>query len=212
MNLGISLLLTFINGFGCLTNTSTLYYILKNFDVTVHVFTLVFVDSIISTSCSFVAAIIYSLGMTNIISLDLTNCSVIFFSTFLPLYLGGILTFLVAAIRFILTKKSAQNIQIQNSKVLLLSFATFLACVVLLVAFFVYSLALDIPFIFIVEVCTNRRRPIGTLNSLAARSGILFNIISVVLDIILIKLIRKTVLPGQGNLQTIEGQLEPGKK
>ena len=214
MNTGFSLIFTLINCFGCMTNVSTVIYILKNFDVSVHVFTLVFVDSLISTSCSFMATIIRGFVMSNLLTWGFNNCTVLFLSTFLPTHFGGILTCLVAAIRLILAKKSAQNIQVSNKKVSIWSFSTFLFFVALSGTFYAVNLILNIPFVVIVEICKNERRPVGTFNSLASRTGIIFYIFSIILDILVIRFIRKTVLPetGQNNqLQTISEQVGDGE-
>ena len=215
MNLDFSFFLILINSVGCLTNLLTGIYILKNFDVTVHVFALVFVDSLISTSCSFMATVVRGSVMSNILSWGFGNCSVLFFSTFLPTYFGGILTCLVATIRFILVKKSAQNSQISNLKVFIFSFSTFFFFVALTVCFYTVNLVLNIPYVLIVEICSNKRRPIGLLNALALRTGMIFNILSIILDILVIRFIRKNVMPetAQDNqLQIMSGQVEDGEK
>jgi hypothetical protein len=66
-----------------------------------------------------------------------------------------------------------------------------------------------------VEICSNKRRPIGLLNALALRTGMIFNILSIILDILVIRFIRKTVMPetAQDNqLQIMSGQVEDGEK
>ena len=185
MNLDFSFFISLINFVGFLANVSTVIYILKNFDITVHVFALLFIDSLISTSCSFMATVIRGFVISNIFNWGFSNCTVLFLSTFLPTHFGGILTCLVAAIRLILTKKSAQNIQVSNSKVFILSFSTFLLFVALYGAYYAFNLMLDIPFVIVVEVCSSKSRPVGTMN----------NMISIVLDILMIRFIRETVLP-----------------
>ena len=215
MNLDLSFFLILINSVGCLTNLLTGIYILKNFDVTVHVFALLFVDSLISTSCSFVATIIRGFVMSNLLTWGFNNCTVLFLSTFLPTHFGGILTCLVAAIRLILTKKSAQNIQVSNSKVFILSFSTFLLFVALYGAYYAFNLMLDIPFVIVVEVCSSKIRPVGTVNNMMFRSGFIFNMISIVLDILMIRFIRQTVLPEpvlNNQLQTLSEQVEGSNK
>jgi len=42
-----------ISAAGIAFNLSTFVYILKNFDITIHVYSLLFIDSLISTSSSF---------------------------------------------------------------------------------------------------------------------------------------------------------------
>ena len=214
MNLDFSFFISLINFVGFLANISTVIYILKNFDITVHVFALLFVDSLISTSCSFMATVIRGFVMSNIFTWGFNNCTVLFLSTFLPTHFGGILTCLVAAIRLILTKKSAQNIQVSNSKVFILSFSTFLLFVALYGAYYAFNLMLDIPFVIVVEVCSSKSRPVGTMNNMMFRSGFIFNMISIVLDILMIRFIRETVLPDSvqnNHLQTLSEQVEGNK-
>ena len=214
MNLDFSFFISLINFVGFLANVSTVIYILKNFDITVHVFALLFVDSLISTSCSFMATVIRGFVMSNIFTWGFNNCTVLFLSTFLPTHFGGILTCLVAAIRLILTKKSAQNIQVSNSKVFILSFSTFLLFVALYGAYYAFNLMLDIPFVIVVEVCSSKSRPVGTMNNMMFRSGFIFNMISIVLDILMIRFIRETVLPDSvqnNHLQTLSEQVEGNK-
>jgi len=152
--------------------------------------------------------------MSNIFTWGFNNCTVLFLSTFLPTHFGGILTCLVAAIRLILTKKSAQNIQVSNSKVFILSFSTFLLFVALYGAYYAFNLMLDIPFVIVVEVCSSKSRPVGTMNNMMFRSGFIFNMISIVLDILMIRFIRETVLPDSvqnNHLQTLSEQVEGNK-
>jgi hypothetical protein len=93
-------------------NLSTLVYILRSFNVTIHVYSLLFIDSLISTFCSLALFILETLIGTGLVSQSYHYCTLSFLSLFLPTYYGGVLTFLVACIRYTLAKKSAKNIQV----------------------------------------------------------------------------------------------------
>ena len=104
-----------ITTFGLIFNASTLAYILSNFNVRVHVYTLLFIDALIST---FSSSLLFSLDIfiaAGFLQQSFHYCNISFLALFLPTYCGGVLTFLVACIRFILAKKSARNIQVTNS-------------------------------------------------------------------------------------------------
>jgi hypothetical protein len=161
------------------------------------------------------ATVIRGFVISNIFNWGFSNCTVLFLSTFLPTHFGGILTCLVAAIRLILTKKSAQNIQVSNTKVFILSSLTFLIFVALYGAHYTFNLMLDIPFVIVVEVCSSKIRPVGTVNNMMFRSGFIFNMISIVLDILMIRFIRQTVLPEpvlNNQFQTLSEQVEGSNK
>ena len=105
-----------ISATGIAFNVSTFCYILKNFDITVHVYSLLFIDSLISTFSSFASFSLEVLIGNGLLSRSYNYCTLSFLSLFLPTYYGGVLTFLVACIRYTLAKKSAKNIQVSMSQ------------------------------------------------------------------------------------------------
>ena len=102
-----------LSSFGCLTNFVTLLYILKRFDIRVHVFTLLFIDAIFSLICSLISVTLDTLLMANIIKVNLLYCHISFLTVWLPMFYGDILTFKVAFLRYYLTIKAAKNIQVK---------------------------------------------------------------------------------------------------
>jgi hypothetical protein len=58
-------------------------------------------------------------------------------------------------------------------------------------AYYAFNLILDIPFVIVVEVCSSKSRPVGTMNNMMFRSGFIFNMISIVLDILMIRFSSK---------------------
>lgn len=104
-----------ITAAGIAFNLSTFVYILKNFDITLHVYSLLFIDSLISTSSSFASFSLETLIGTGYMDRSYHYCTLSFLSLYWPTYYGGILTLLVACIRYTLAKKSAKNIQVSIS-------------------------------------------------------------------------------------------------
>ena len=108
-----------LSSFGCLTNFVTLLYILKRFDIRVHVFTLLFIDAIFSLICSLISVTLDTLLMANIIKVNLLYCHISFLTVWLPMFYGDILTFKVAFLRYYLTIKAAKNIQVKFYELIL---------------------------------------------------------------------------------------------
>ena len=101
-----------LSSFGCLTNFATLVYILKSFDIRIHVFTLLLIDAIISIIWSLISVIMDALVLGNIAMVDITYCTISFLSIWLPMFYGAVLTFKVAFLRYFLTIKAAKNVQV----------------------------------------------------------------------------------------------------
>ena len=104
---------------GFISNGSTLLYILQNFNIFIHVFSLLFIDTLFSTSCALLSLILDVLVRTEVLQQSFTYCTMSFLALYLPAFYGPVLTFLVAVTRYILTKKSARNIQVIQQKCLI---------------------------------------------------------------------------------------------
>ena len=105
-----------LSSFGCLTNFLTLLYILKRFDIRVHVFTLIFIDVIISLVSSLISVTLDAFVMGDLITVSPIYCHISFLTIWLPIFYGDILTFKVAFVRYYLTIKAARNIQVWELK------------------------------------------------------------------------------------------------
>ena len=103
----------FLGLLGFLSNGSTLIYILRNFNISIHVFALLFIDTLISVASDLLSLILDVLVRAEVLQQGFTYCNMSFLALYLPMYYGTVLTFLVAVTRYILTKKSARNIQVK---------------------------------------------------------------------------------------------------
>ena len=104
---------------GFISNGSTLLYILQNFNIFIHVFALLFIDTLFSTACALLSLILDVLVRAEVLKHSFTYCTMSFLALYLPAFYGPVLTFLVAVTRYILTKKSARNIQVMQQKCLI---------------------------------------------------------------------------------------------
>ena len=79
------------------TNLTTLTHVAKSFELKVHISCLIFIDAVISTTCSVLSSIN---AVISIVAADNpVLCTVQFISNLIPCYLGACLTFLMASIR-----------------------------------------------------------------------------------------------------------------
>ena len=184
---------------GLILNLGTLLYILTSFNIKIHVYTLLFIDSLICTTFSVVLVILDVFLIHEILSNSFWYCNVWFFTLFLPTYCGGILTFLVAIIRYILALKAAQNIQLPNKTVSCWSLSFFFFWILVIILFISINIWMDIPIAMIIEACASSpvRLPqhVGIPNNMATRSIAIFNFLSLIMDGLLVKFIKKTILP-----------------
>ncbi len=121
-------------------NTATLVYIISNFDIKTHVFTLLFLDVLFSTICSGICVVFDLMVVSGLIKINFTYCTISFLSLYLPSCYGAGITLAVAAIRYVLTRKSAQNKKVSNFKVSLISLLSLLVLVILTLGFLVYNI------------------------------------------------------------------------
>jgi hypothetical protein len=199
---------------GSFTNTFTIIYLLRNYNIAVHVYTLIFIDSLISTTCSFTMLFYDSLVFSQILTMNFWYCTISQLTIFLPMYWGSILTCMVAIIRYVLAQKAAKNIQVSNFKVSLLAIAGFCLVIAVTFSFFAFNICSDIPYTFYVESCMiaeRTPRSVPMVNVIALRSGIFFNVTSVIVDILMLKFIKKTILainsgPSEASGLSIEEQ------
>ena len=79
----------------CLSNLTTLQFVVKNFNLKTHVFTLLFLDSLSSTVCSIASAIFETIFFTKILEPNFIICSWSFLVAYIPNCFGAILTLLI---------------------------------------------------------------------------------------------------------------------
>ena len=186
-----------LGSFGFFSNSATLIYIARSFNIQIHVYSLLFIDSLISTACALTSLIIDLLLVFDVLSKSFVYCVSSHLSMYIPFCFGAILTFMVAMIRYILGLKSSKNIHISNLKVSLFSLCTFSLIAVSVAIFLGFQIFHDIPFTFYVEAClTKEREPrnVSMTNLIALRIGAFVNVASVIVDCLMIRFIRKTTL------------------
>ena len=164
-------------------------------------FSLLFIDSVISKVCCVLASLLDVLTLTKQVGNSKLFCNFQFLSAFLPCYLGACLTILVASIRYLLATKSKQNQKISDTRVSIIAFVVFGCLAALFLIYLAVNTILNTPFSFIVETCANNKssnntsRHLSTLNVLALQVPNVFSIISLAVDLCLVRFLRKSIVP-----------------
>jgi hypothetical protein len=194
---------------GLATNAFALIHVRRSFDISTHVFTLIFIDALVSTACCVLSSVVDVVSLSVNVDHTVAFCTFEFLASMLSSHLGASLTLLVASIRYVLTLKAAKNRQPSNFKVSLISITVFIVVAVSFLSYVIINAILDRPFSFLVETCTNSeslrpKRDISSLNVIALQMPIFFNLISLLVDLCLVKFLRKTILPQSSNAQQME--------
>ena len=69
---------------GFISNFLTLLYIVNSFNIRTHVFLLIFIDTLFSTSCCFVGVILYVFIAAEVIEINFIFCTLSFFVSYIP--------------------------------------------------------------------------------------------------------------------------------
>ena len=185
------------------TNFTTLVYIATTFNIKTHVFTLIFLDSISSTVCSVVSTLFDSLLLAGKLQPNHHVCFLAFLIVNLSNCFGSIFTALIAIVRYFLAKLSAKNIQPSNKKVSTIALAVFAALASINLSAYLTHAVLDLPVAFSIEVCANRdlsARPIKPISTLLLLIPIIFSLISLAIDMKMIRFLRKVIIPVKANV------------
>lgn len=177
-------------------NGSTMIYIVRSFDISTHVFFIVFIDALISTLCAFFSLMADAMAILGLMSTNEFYCTAVFISTFLPHNFGTFLTMIVALIRYTLAKKSAMNIHYSNFRVLFVSLMGFFLLAILTISHLFLNILLDIPQSFVSESCSaqfREARPVPLFNVLVLMSPTLYSILSLITDVFMMRFLRKTI-------------------
>jgi len=150
---------------GLLFNFATFIYIVTNFNIKVHVYTLLFIDSLICMTSSLGLIILDTFFIYGIWNNSFWYCNTWFFTLLLPTYCGGILTFLVAAIRYILALKASKNIQPSNKTVSCWSLSFFFFGIFVITSFICINIWMDIPIAMMIEICASSQERPGVNSS-----------------------------------------------
>jgi len=182
---------------GLLSNVTALLYIFQSFNIKTHVFTLIFLDALISTACVIISSITDLLLITNIVLFQNFVCTILFLVSFLPCIYGALLTLIIAIVRLELAKKSAKNIHPSNKRVLCISLGVFtLIAIAILVYFLIHSM-LNIPFALFADACLNPdiESRSFSIHGLVLQLPTLFNILSLITDVRMIRFLKKVIIP-----------------
>jgi hypothetical protein len=113
-----------------------------------------------------------------------------------------LLTLLIASIRYVLTKKSAKNIHPENGRVLLWSAGLFFAFVICTATFFITNFVYDFPFSKFIDTCANQEpREYSGLTMTFLQLPNFFSFFAVLVDIQMLRFLKKTILPTSNNQQ-----------
>jgi hypothetical protein len=179
-------------------NSTTLIYILQSFEVTTHVFGLLFLDALISTSCSFVAFTVDSLLLANQVSTTYLICTLAFLMTNLPCCFGALLTLLISQVRLTLAKKASKNIHPSNKKVIFVTLTLFLIISTSIVLYYGVNAMLNFPVAYFVDTCAypnDEPRLFTQLHILVLQMPNAFNVASLVTDVQMLRFLKTVILP-----------------
>ena len=185
---------------GALTaNCCTLLYILKSFDIRTHVFSILFLDSLISTFCSGVAFIVDSLLLANQIPTNYPICTLAFLMTNLPCCFGAILTLLISQIRLTLAQKASKNIKPSNKKVLCVTLSVFLIIAAPTLTYYGLNAMFGMPIAFFVETCAfpnEEPRFLSRLHLFVLQMPNFFNVLSLITDLKMLRFLKNSYHAG----------------
>ncbi len=120
---------------------------------------------------------------------------------------GAILTFLVSLVRYILARKSCKNIHPPNKQVLKWSIGSFFFLFSAISLYFVTSELLDLPFALVIEACSRgdrEPREISKIRRMILQSPNYFNFGSILIDLMMFRFLKKTLLPTSTNANFIQ--------
>ena len=182
----------------CITNLTTFIYIFKTFNIKTHVFTLVFLDSLISSVCSILSAILDTFFWADIIQPNYFLCHLTFLTSYLPNCLGAVFTLLVTSVRYILAKKAAKNIKPSNKKVSTITIGIFSSILTAILVIYLTHALLNMQFASFINICSGQvlqRRILATTLFLNIPNAC--NISALLTDIQMIRFLKKVMFSPQ---------------
>jgi hypothetical protein len=147
----------------------------------IHVFTLLFVDALMSTCGSGISLVTGHMILTGLLNRSFSYCNISYLTLYLPSYYGSALTLLVAIIRYISAKRSALNIQLSKNKVTFRALFAFVILIITTMCYIAFNVTNDNPYAHVIEVCLHQDqepRAISKWTVLAIQTGNLFNVVS----------------------------------
>ena len=157
-----------------------------------------------------VLSILDTLIVAQVLEENFFYCFVSFFSFYIQSYSGALLTLIIATVRIVLTKKSARNVLISNKTILKRSMAAYISLMLAFLAYVTLNTINDVPFALYIEVCYAKvgdPRPVPKPAIMILQVPNLFNLISLLVDLSLLKFL-KSVVQSSVNVLKIEQSLE----
>ena len=203
MNTAFEIAFEVIDIFSSLINLVTLGYVCKNYNIRIHVFTLLFLDSLSATLCSLISTFLDTIFLAKIFPKNGLICSWAFLVAYLPNSFGALLTLLIAVTRYTLSVKSAKNIHPSNRKVSIIALGSFSTAVVTVITFLGVNLWLGIPISYFEHACAKPGEgnppSVFLLTTLFLFHPNFCNILTLITDINLLRFLRKVILPSRGD-------------
>ena len=134
--------------------------------------------------------------VANVLPANSFYCFTAFVSFYIQSYSGALLTLIIATVRFILTKKSARNVLVRNKTVLIWSLSAYSGLIVLFFGYASINQVLDQPFALYIEACLTSVRPPRVIPKpiiLILQMPNVFNVVSLVVDLSLLKFLKSVV-------------------
>jgi hypothetical protein len=197
--------------FGFVSNSFTSVYISRNFDITKHVFTLLFIDALFSTCSCIISVLTDLLFKTELLKNEYAYCVIQFFVVYYSSNFGALLTMLIAIVRYYLTIQSSKNIIPSNYSVSVWTLLSLSFVVIFNVICMAINIRLDVPIAILTEGCASHiREPrrISVPNMILILVINVYNITSLIVDILVLAFLKKKILPSQ--LNTVTRGLEEG--
>ena len=111
------------------------------------------------------------------------------------------MTLLVSLTRYILTQKSAKNIQPSNKKVSTIAIAIFVTFAGVVIATCIIYTLFDLPLFGYVDVCAGRElQPRPILTHVLLHAPNVCNILALITDIQMIQFLKEVIIPPKTNI------------
>ena len=145
-----------VSSVGVVSNVVTLVGIVRNFNIRVHVFLLLFLDALISALGCGASAVLHALVLVGGINApDHAYCLVAFLTFLVPTNSGTVLCLLISSSRLFLTVKAAKNEKPSRTKVTFCSLTIFVVVVLTNLTYITINELLDVPYAIHIEACVS---------------------------------------------------------
>ena len=143
---------------GVVFNVVTLVGIVRNFNIRVHVFLLLFLDSFISALGCLVSAVLHALALAGVYAPGHSYCLVALLTILVPPYCGSAICLLISCTRLFLSVKAAKNERPSKTRVTFCILAVFVVAVATNLTYIAVNELLDVPYAIHIEACDSRHK------------------------------------------------------